>query len=90
MKLQDALFNWLQIKVVADVRPDDASALETVAFFHEMLTDDHSVTELLYSKDETMYTIRYVIEEKRKTQMFDREAVESLLQAIGNEPKYNQ
>lgn len=32
MKREDALFNWLQIQVVAEARPDDQSALDTAAF----------------------------------------------------------
>lgn len=89
MKLDDALFNWLQIRVVADARPDDDSAVETARFFHEMLTEDHQLTELTYTVDETMYMLRYIVDGKRKTQMYDKEAVEQLLTAIQNEPKYN-
>lgn len=89
MKLDDALFNWLQIRVVALARPDDDSAAETARFFHEILTEDHQVTELDYNVDETMYMLRYTVDGKRKTQMYDKEAVEQLLVAIQNEPKYN-
>ncbi|UFJ41881.1 hypothetical protein LOK74_05090 [Brevibacillus humidisoli] len=89
MKLADALFNWLQIKVVADARPDDRSADETVRFFQEILTEDHQVEQLDYRKDDTMYTIRYRANGKSNMQMFPIEAVEQLLESIQNEPKYN-
>ncbi|KHF29873.1 hypothetical protein LR68_01352 [Anoxybacillus sp. BCO1] len=32
MKLQDAVYNWLTITVVAHARPDDAAAQETERF----------------------------------------------------------
>jgi hypothetical protein len=90
VKLQDALFNWLQIQVVADARPDDRSAQDTAAFFHEMLTEDHRVTELVYRKENEVYLLSYELEGETKIQRYDAEAVESLLLAIESEPKYNQ
>lgn len=91
MKLFDALFNWLQIKVVADARPDDKAAVDTRDFFEEILREDHKVTSLAVNQDDTMYRIRYQVEDgSAKTQMFDRESVEQLLEAIESEPKYNQ
>ena len=33
MRLDDALFNWLQIQIVAEARPDDNAAAETRDFF---------------------------------------------------------
>lgn len=90
MKLGEALFNWLQIQAVADARPDDQSAKDTAAFFHAILAEDHDVTELAYTKDATMYTLRYSAAGKKKTEMYQIEAVEELLTAINSEPKYNQ
>ncbi|RNB91104.1 hypothetical protein EDM56_05830 [Brevibacillus fluminis] len=90
MRLGDALFNWLQIQAVADARPHDQSAKETAAFFSAILTEDHNVTALTYTKDETMYTLRYTMEGKPKMEMYQIEAVEELLDAINSEPKYNQ
>lgn len=89
MKLEDALFNWLQIKVVADARPNDRSAVDTLEFFTEILNEDHHISGLSCTKDATMYTLRFTVDEKTKTQMYDREAVEQLLVAIENEPKFN-
>jgi hypothetical protein len=91
MKLEDALFNWLQIKVVADARTNDHAARETVEFFYEVLTEDHHITELKVERpDDTMYQIRYTVDGKSKMQMFDREAVDKLLADIQSEPKYNR
>ncbi len=89
MKLQDAVFNWLQIRIVADARPDDLSAIDTVDFFFRILTEDHKVTDLSYSKDATMYTVRYLADGKLKTQMFPIELAEQLLEAIENEPTFH-
>jgi hypothetical protein len=90
MRLDDALFNWLQIKVVAEARPEDKSAGDTEQFFRDILTEDHQVTELHYSKDDTMYMLRYTVAGKSSMRMYEIEAVEQLLEAIQNEPKYNQ
>jgi hypothetical protein len=90
MRLQDALFNWLQIKIVAEARPTDEAARKTADFFAEILRDDHHMTHFEVSHaDLTMYHISYEIDGVRKKQMFDRERVDQLLQDILNEPKYN-
>ncbi|MDF2721684.1 MAG: hypothetical protein K0Q59_1359 [Paenibacillus sp.] len=90
MKLQDAIFNWLQIRVVADARPDDNAAKETEAFFAEILRDDHHLKNIRIDKiDDTMVHIRYEQDDKPKIQMFDKEQVMQLLQDIIDNPKYN-
>lgn len=90
MKLQDALFNWLQIQIVANARPDDRAALETCEFFADILTEDHGVSELNIDKtDDTMVHIRYVVDGQAKKQMFPREVAEQLLHDINSNPKYN-
>lgn len=90
MKLMDALFNWLQIEVVAKARPDDRSARDTADFFRSILAEDHGVAELTYEKDTTMYHLRYTTAGEEKVQPFPNEAVHALLDAITNEPKFNQ
>lgn len=90
MKLNDALFNWLQIKVVAEARPDDQAAQETYQFFTSLIHEDHQIKIEEIEKDETMYRLIYFLEGKKKTQMFDREAVDVLLDNIENEPKFNE
>jgi hypothetical protein len=80
---RDALFNWLQIKVVADARPEDGAAQETVTFFEEILREDHQMNLFVVERtDETMYYVRYEADNKSKLQMFDREQVEQLLNDI--------
>ncbi|WP_126425936.1 hypothetical protein [Brevibacillus marinus] len=90
MKLGDALFNWLQIRVVADARPNDRSAQETVNFFRQILTEDHQVGELEYQKDDAVYTVRYQHEGKTLTQQFPIEAVEQLLEWVEQESEQNR
>ena len=34
MKLQDAFFNWLQMHIVSQARPDDEAAKERLIFLH--------------------------------------------------------
>jgi hypothetical protein len=90
MKLQDALFNWLQISIVAEARQDDGAAQETRDFFEQILREDHGLTEFgVAAADATMFHVRYTAEGKTKTQLFDREHAEQLLRDIEANPKYN-
>lgn len=91
MRFEDALFNWLQIKVVADGRPDDGAAKETESFFRSILSEDHGLESFAVAGvDDTMYRVVYVKDGKKKTQLFDKEAVEQLLVDINGNPKYNE
>jgi hypothetical protein len=91
LKMQDALFNWLQIKTVSDARPDDAAAKETLEFFAEILRDDHHLSQFhIKQADDTMYYVQYESDGKVKTQMYEREAVDQLLLDINANPKYNE
>ncbi len=91
MRFDDALFNWLQIQIVADARPDDNAAAETRDFFLQMLTEDHGVTSIaIETTDETMIHVRYEREGRVKKQFYPREAGEQLLTDIASNPKYNE
>jgi hypothetical protein len=91
MRLQDALFNWLQIKLVAAGRPDDHAATETLTFFEEILKEDHGLELFAIGNvDDTMYHVTYAVEGKKKTQLYDRELAEQLLVDINTNPKYNE
>jgi hypothetical protein len=90
MVLQDALFNWLQMKIVSDARPEDGAAKETLDFFALILNEDHHLTEIVVNTDdETIITIHYVLEGESKKHTFDRERAEQLLTDINSNPKYN-
>ncbi|GIQ67987.1 hypothetical protein DUZ99_05240 [Xylanibacillus composti] len=92
MKLQDALFNWLQMKIVAAARPDDWAAGETLAFFEEILHEDHELDELdMKAADEETIEVNYRDKAgSMQTMRFPREMAEKLLTDIQAEPKYNQ
>jgi hypothetical protein len=91
LKLQDALFNWLQMKVISDARPHDQAAKDTLDFFSEILGEDHHLSCFQVNHvDATMYHVQYEAEGKSKTQMFDRETVDRLLEDINSNPKYNE
>jgi hypothetical protein len=91
LTLQDALFNWVQMAIVAEARPDDQAAKDTRDFFGQILQEDHGLAAFhIEQKDETMLYIRYEQEGKSKSQMFDRESSEKLLDDIRSNPKYNE
>lgn len=90
MKMEDALFNWLQIQIVANARPEDRAAVDTLAFFEQVLREDHGLTSFEITKtDETMIHVRYEKESSVKLQLFPREIGEGLLRDINDNPKYN-
>jgi hypothetical protein len=91
VRVEDALFNWLQIKLVADGRPDDNAAKETLSFFEEILKEDHAMEFFgIGNVDDSMYHVTYTVEGKKKTQLFDRERADQLLVDIIANPKYNE
>jgi hypothetical protein len=89
LRLEDALFNWLQIKIVAEARTDDQAAEETMIFFEEILREDHKLADFEAIADEDMIHISYELEGSRKKLMFSREAAEQLLADINSNPIYN-
>jgi len=90
MKLRDALFNWLQMAIVVEGRPDDRSAHDTLQFFEEILREDHQVGHIeIVAQDEDMIQLRYEDAEGYKLQQFDRLSAEQLLVDIQSNPKYN-
>ncbi len=92
MKLQEALFNWLQMRIVAAARPDDWAAGETLEFFDEILREDHKLTELETAVLEAdLIEVSYRDEAgSHQSMRFPREMAEKLLEEIMAEPKYNQ
>ncbi|WP_251549005.1 hypothetical protein [Neobacillus muris] len=85
--LQDALYNWLTIKVVCDARPEDTAAAETKAHFDEILVSEHHVSNIEISTDEDMYYISYQQGEEKKRARFSRELIEIMLNQINREPE---
>jgi hypothetical protein len=87
MKLQDAVYNWLTIKVVADARKDDEAAQETEQFFACMLKEDYKVEEIAFKKENEMYMVTLKNEEGSKQFRFPAELIETMLEQINREPE---
>jgi hypothetical protein len=84
--IQDAIYNWLTIKVVADARPDDHAAQETLAFFDLLLKEDHEVESLTFTKDDVMYLVAYVTHGEEKVTRFPVEFIDVIYEQIEREP----
>lgn len=89
MTLDDAIFNWLQIRYVAEQRPDDGAAKETFQFFTEMLEEDFKLQKIDVKTDDGMYVVKYVLEESPTEKRHPIEFVHQLFLDIESEPKYN-
>ncbi|WP_139997851.1 hypothetical protein [Paenibacillus paridis] len=90
MRFEDALFNWLQIKVVSNARLDDQAAQETLSFFEQILSEDHGLSDYsIIRTDDTMIHVKYTKEGRSKLQLYPRELGEQLLTDIESNPKYN-
>lgn len=91
MKLRDALYNWLQMKIVSEQRPEDGAAAETLQFFETILTEDHHLTHYaITDSTDTSYTVHYELDGALASERFDRELAEQLIQEISSNPKYNE
>ena len=89
MTLKDALFNWLQIKLVAEARPDDRAARDTLDFFEEILREDHQLAGFrIAEKNDTSILVEYETGGQVKQIPFDRELAGQLLDGIRLNPKY--
>jgi hypothetical protein len=88
MTLDDAILNWLQIKMVCQARPDDQPAKETEQFFMTILIEDHRVELIKLEEDETMVHFHYSVAEKRKIKMYPKDLAYYLISQIEKEPRY--
>ncbi|MFE0507829.1 hypothetical protein ACWF7H_26100 [Peribacillus butanolivorans] len=84
--LQDALYNWLTIRVVCDARPDDSAASDTEMFFMQILKKDHQVIIDSVSKIEPFYFVEFLIGDEMKKQRFPIELIDIMLDQIQLEP----
>jgi hypothetical protein len=90
MRLEDALFNWLQIKIVSDGRPEDDAAKRTLDFFEEILREDHALTRIdIATMDAGAIRVDYEKDGETYTAHYPRELGEALLTDISSNPKYN-
>lgn len=84
--LQDALYNWLTIRVVCDARPDDTAARDTEEFFMQLLKDDHQVIINSVTKTKPFYFVEYKLGDEIKKQRFPIELIDIMLDQIQLEP----
>ena len=84
--IQDALYNWLTIKVVCDERPTDKAARETENMFLTIIEEDHRVSDITVKVDDIMYHISYVKDEERFKTRFPRELIEVMINQIKESP----
>ncbi|MBM7621742.1 hypothetical protein JOC95_003650 [Bacillus tianshenii] len=85
--LQDTLYNWLTIKVVAEARPDDKSAQDTMKLFESILIDDHHLKEISVTKEDPMYYVSYKKDGETHKNRFPIELIDVMLEQIKNEPE---
>ncbi|MDX8359944.1 MULTISPECIES: hypothetical protein [Bacillaceae] len=85
--LQDALYNWLSIKVVADSRKNDSAAQDTYALFTNILVDEHGLSNISVTKDEIMYYISYSQNGSDFKNRFPIELIHVMLDQIELEPE---
>ncbi|MFC0523989.1 hypothetical protein ACFFGV_10500 [Pontibacillus salicampi] len=85
--LQDTVYNWLTIKVVADTRPDDTSAVETSAFFWELLKEEHHVQDINVERLEEMYVVACQTATETRMYRFPTELIDCMHNTIKEEPE---
>jgi len=84
--LQDAIYNWLSIKVVSDHRPEDVAAKETTAMFFQILKEEFKVEDIHITSDEEKYVVDIQTSDEKKSYRYPRELIDSMIQQINREP----
>lgn len=85
--VQDAIYNWLTIKVVCDARPDDTAAQDTRELFENLLHDEHHVEITNVRKENPFYFVDYRVHLEKKVQRFPIELIDVMLEQINAEPE---
>ncbi|WP_409305287.1 hypothetical protein [Peribacillus sp. SCS-155] len=86
--LQDAVYNWLTIKVVCDARPDDTAAADTLNLFQQLLQDEHHVASIKVNREEPFYFVDIQTkQEEHKKLRFPIELIDVMLEQMIAEPE---
>ncbi|MED5072476.1 hypothetical protein P9857_00015 [Anoxybacillus geothermalis] len=87
--VQDALYNWLTIEIVAAARPHDEAARDTASFFLAILENNFGVTAVKAAKDEASgrYVVEYRCGGETKTAHFPVELAEAIWRQSEAEPE---
>ncbi|MEH7388481.1 hypothetical protein V7147_24245 [Bacillus sp. JJ1521] len=88
--LQDAIYNWLTIKVVAEARPDDTAAKDTFDLFEDILVNEFKLKDIEIQKDDVMYLVTYTIDGGVKSVRFPTELIEIMHDQIQQHPERYQ
>ncbi len=88
--LQDAVYNWLTIKLVADNRPEDQAALDTTTFFRELLTEEHNVIDIHVQRKEEMYFVTCKLEKGERNFRFPTELIDCIYDQMEQNPERYQ
>jgi hypothetical protein len=86
--IQDAIYNWLTIKIVADARKQDHAAQDTEKFFYELLHEEHAIEDITIEKNDPMYVVHYNIDGEAKKQQYPVELIDIMLEQINERPEY--
>ncbi|MCP8616077.1 hypothetical protein [Salirhabdus salicampi] len=85
--MQDVVYNWLTIYLVAESRPKDQAAKDTAALFRTMLTEDHAVKDLHVEKKEDMYLVICETNDETRSFRFPLELIECIRNQMDDEPE---
>jgi hypothetical protein len=85
--VQDALYNWLTIKVIYDGRPSDEAAKETFEMFDSILKEDHKVSNVKVEVIDDYYLISFTQGEKERTTRFPSEMIDCFLEQVKVNPE---
>lgn len=88
--LQDAIYNWLTIKVVAEARPDDTAAKDTFDLFEDILVNEFKLKDIEIQKDDVMYLVKYTIDGELKSARFPIELIDIMHNQIQQHPERYQ
>jgi hypothetical protein len=84
--VQDALYNWLTIKVIYEARPTDEAAKETYELFDGILKDEHGVSNVEIKVIEDFYSVKYTQSEKERSTRFPVEMIDCFIDQIKVNP----
>ena len=84
--VQDALYNWLTIKVIYEARPSDEAAKETYELFDGILKDEHGVNNVQIEVMEDFYLVIFTQNEKERSTRFPIEMIDCFIDQIKMNP----
>lgn len=85
--VQDAIYNWLTIKVIFEGRPNDEAAKETYEMFDSILREDHNVSNIKVEVVEDFYLISFTQGENERTTRFPAEMIDCFLEQVRVNPE---